>query len=40
MVGIGVEVLPSEEKDGVIEIAVVMPDSPAEAGGILEGDLI
>jgi len=40
MVGIGIEVLPSEERGGVIEVALVMPDSPAEAGGILEGDYI
>jgi carboxyl-terminal processing protease len=40
MVGIGIEVLPSDERGGVIEVALVMPDSPAEAGGMLEGDLI
>ncbi|MCL2096968.1 MAG: S41 family peptidase [Oscillospiraceae bacterium] len=40
MVGIGIEVLPSEERGGVMEVALVMPDSPAEYGGILEGDYI
>ena len=40
LVGIGVEVLPSEYKGGVIEVTFVMPDSPAEGAGILEGDYI
>ena len=40
LVGIGVEVLPSDERGGVIEITSVYPDSPAEKGGILEGDYI
>ena len=40
MVGIGVEVLPSEEMGGVIEITHVMADSPAERGGMIVGDYI
>jgi len=40
MVGIGVEVLPSEDKGGVIEVTSVYPNSPAERGGMLTGDYI
>jgi len=40
MVGIGVEVIPSEYKGGVLEIVSVTPDSPAEKGGMLVGDYI
>lgn len=40
LVGIGVEVLPSDEKGGVIEVTTVMPNSPAQTGGLLEGDYI
>jgi len=40
MVGIGVEVLHSDDMGGVIEVTSVLPDSPAEAGGMREGDLI
>jgi len=40
LVGIGVEVLPSEDKGGVIEVTFVMPNSPAESVGMLEGDYI
>lgn len=38
-VGIGVNVIYGE-KDGIIEIINVLPDSPAEEAGILEGDVI
>ena len=40
LVGIGVEVLYAQEMGGVIEITLVYPDSPAEAGGMFEGDYI
>ncbi|MCL1858577.1 MAG: S41 family peptidase [Oscillospiraceae bacterium] len=40
LVGIGVEVLPSEERGGIIEVTYVMPDSPAEKMGMREGDYI
>ena len=40
MVGIGVEVLPSDDRGGVIEIVSVYPDSPAEKGGMISGDYI
>ena len=40
MVGIGVEVRYSDENGGVIEVVVVMPDSPAVSGGMLAGDYI
>ncbi|MCL2813776.1 MAG: PDZ domain-containing protein, partial [Oscillospiraceae bacterium] len=40
LVGIGVEVMYAQEMGGVIEITLVYPDSPAMAGGMLEGDYI
>jgi len=40
LVGIGVEVLPSDYKGGVIEITGIYADSPAESGGIMIGDYI
>ena len=40
MVGIGVEVIYSDDKGGVIEIISVTPDSPAEKVGLLVGDYI
>ncbi|MCL1793223.1 MAG: S41 family peptidase [Oscillospiraceae bacterium] len=40
LVGIGVEVLYSQEMGGVIEVAFVYPDSPAREGGMIEGDYI
>jgi len=40
LVGIGVEVLYADIMGGAIEITLVYPDSPASAGGILEGDYI
>jgi len=39
MVGIGVRVIFDNDKN-LIEVISVMPDSPAEAGGMLPGDLI
>ena len=39
MVGIGVRVIYDSDKN-LIEVISVMPDSPAEAGGILQGDCI
>ena len=40
MVGIGVDVSFIEEKGGVIQVESVYENSPAEAGGMLEGDYI
>ena len=40
MVGIGVQVMFSEYRGGVIEIINVTPGSPAETGGMLVGDYI
>jgi len=40
MVGIGVEVIYSDAKGGVIEVTAVTPGSPAETGGMLAGDYI
>ena len=40
MFGIGVEVIYSDDMGGVIEVTYVTPDSPAEKGGMLEGDYI
>lgn len=40
MVGIGVDVTFINEKGGVIQVETVYEDSPAEAGGMLEGDYI
>ena len=40
MVGIGVEVIFSDYRGGVIEVTHVSEESPAEAGGMLVGDYI
>lgn len=40
MVGIGVEVLYGDYKGGIIEVTYINPGSPAETGGMLEGDYI